>query len=206
MKVAVCLFALVALVASAPQPRKDFHEHFQDFLDLIMQETGDQIEELMTAYREFDDFNNALSYMQTAGFKDIVQEMESLPEFQAVVGFLEADNIDITFFLDILDKVVNAIPSARRTRQASGTSLTSFIQDSIALFPKEKLDALFQQKKEEDEEFKSAIDNLFSDEWRATFSALLDTPQFQQEADTLLENGIDLRVFADEILAVFGQN
>ncbi|XP_061721424.1 uncharacterized protein LOC133528178 [Cydia pomonella] len=206
MKVAACLLALVALAASAPQPRKDFHEHFRDFLDLIIQEAGEQMEELSATYEQFDDFNAAMNYVQSAGFKEIVAEMESLPEFQAVVDFLEADNIDITFFLDILDEVVNAIPSSRRTRQASGTSLTSFIQDSIAFFPKEKLDALFHQKKEDDEEFRNAIDNLFSDEWRTTFSALLETPQFQQEADTLLENGIDLHAVFDEIVAIFGQN
>ncbi|XP_063538978.1 uncharacterized protein LOC134748196 [Cydia strobilella] len=207
MKVAACLLALVALAASAPQPRKDFHDHFQDFLDLIFQEAGEQLGELSTTYQQFDEFNAAMNYMQTAGFKEIVVEMESLPEFQAMVDFLETDNIDITFFLDKLDEVVNAIPSSRRNaRQASGTSLTSFIQDSIAIFPKEKLDALFNQKKEEDEEFRNAIDNLFSDEWKATFSALIETPQFQQEADTLLENGIDLHAFVDEIVAIFGQN
>ncbi|XP_063367309.1 uncharacterized protein LOC134655777 [Cydia amplana] len=207
MKVVACLLALVTLAASAPQPRKDFHEHFEDFLDLIFQEAGEQMEELRATYQQFDEFNAAMNYVQTAGFKEIVLEMESLPEFQAVVDFLEADHIDITFFLDKLDEVVNTIPSSRRTaRQASGTSLTSFIQDSIAIFPKDKLDALFQQKIEEDEEFKNAIDNLFSDEWRATFSALIETAQFQQEEATLLENGIDLRALVDEIVAIFGQN
>ncbi|XP_063627664.1 uncharacterized protein LOC134799206 [Cydia splendana] len=207
MKVAACLLALVALAASAPQPRKDFHEHFQDFLDLIIQEAGEELGELRATYEQFDEFNAAINYVQSAGFKELIVEMESLPEFQAVVDFLEADNIDITFFLDKIDEVVNAIPSSRRNaREASGTSLTSFLQDSIAILPKEKLDDLFHQKKEEDEVFRNAIDNLFSDEWIATFSALRETPQFHEEAATLHENGIDLHVLIEEVVAIFGQN
>lgn len=76
----------------------------------------------------------------------------------------------------------------------------------ISLFPKEKLAALYDQKMAEDEEFRVAMENLSSDEWDETFSALWDSSVFQNEVQTLLEHGIDVHVLLKELMAVFGQN
>lgn len=94
-----------------------------------------------------------------------------------------------------------------RNRQASSESdVSDFINASIALFPKEQLAALFDQKMAEDEEFRTAIENLQSEEWQQIIDALLNSETFQKETQILLEHGIDLRVFLYEIIAIFGQN
>lgn len=97
--------------------------------------------------------------------------------------------------------------TARSARHStSGRDFTSFMRDCIDAFPKAKLSALFEQKMAEDEEFRTAINNLNSEQWDAVFSALWANPTFQAEVATLAENGIDVKVFLDEIVAVFGQN
>ncbi|CAH1637678.1 unnamed protein product [Spodoptera littoralis] len=207
MKQALVVLALVALAFSAPQTRKLFHEHVEDFLDIIMDEAGHEIEHLNEHYLEYDEFWTALDYMRTNNFKDLVYEMESLPEFVAVIEFLEQDNIDIHYFIDLFNEMIESIQRARSARHStSGRDFTSFMRDCIDAFPKDKLSALFEQKMAEEEEFSTAISNLKSEQWDAVFSALWANPTFQAEVATLNENGIDVKVFLDEIVAIFGQN
>lgn len=84
MKIAVVLLTFVALSCSAPQPRKLFHEHFEDFIYVIIEETGEELEAIAETYLQFDEFVASVNYLQTANFRDLVFEMESLPEFIAV--------------------------------------------------------------------------------------------------------------------------
>lgn len=88
MKVAFALLGLVALAYSAPQARKSFHEHYEDFIDLIMDEAGHDIAHLMEHYVEFEEFQAGLEYMVSKDFKDLLYEMEDLPEFKAVSCFI----------------------------------------------------------------------------------------------------------------------
>ncbi|KAJ8713956.1 hypothetical protein PYW08_007576 [Mythimna loreyi] len=207
MKQALVVLALVGLAFCAPQPRKLFHEHVEDFLDVIIDEIDEQMEELFEQYMQYDEFVQALDYMLTNNFKDLVFEMESLPEFVAVIEFLENDNIDIHYFLDYFNEVIENVNRKRSLRQsASGKDLTAYTRDLIALFPKEKLQVLYDQKMAEDEEFKTAIENLNSEEWETVFGALWNNEVFKAEVQTLADNGIEIGVFFEQILAIFGQN
>ncbi|XP_026734709.1 uncharacterized protein LOC113498764 isoform X2 [Trichoplusia ni] len=206
MMKAILVLALVASAFSAPQPRKDFHEHVQEFIDIIMEDAGHDLEHLLEHYEEFDEFWVAVNYMRTNNFKDIVYEMESLPEFVAVIDFLENDNIDVHYFLDLFNDLLESSKKSKQTRHTlSGRDFTSFVKDSISEFPKAKLAALFDQKMNEDEAFRVAIENLQSDEWDQVFGALWDSPVFQAEVKTLSENGIEISVLLDELKAIFGQ-
>lgn len=84
MKFAITFLALVALSYAAPQPRKLFHEHFEDFTDVIVEEVGQELNELMEQYLQFDEFLVSLNYLVTPNFRNLVYEMEDLPEFKAV--------------------------------------------------------------------------------------------------------------------------
>lgn len=84
MKIAIVLLAIIGLGLSAPQPRKLFHEHFDDFMTIIREEAGQDMENLLEHYVEYDEFLSAFDYIRTNNFKDLVYEMEHLPEFQAV--------------------------------------------------------------------------------------------------------------------------
>lgn len=91
MKVALTFLALVALGFSAPQPRKLFHEHWEDFTKLIVDEVGDDLEHILEHYLEFEEFQASLDYLITADFRNIVYEMEDLPEFKAVSKVIKLD-------------------------------------------------------------------------------------------------------------------
>ncbi|CAB3248976.1 unnamed protein product [Arctia plantaginis] len=133
--------------------------------------------------------------------------MEDLPEFNAVLDFLEKDNIDIHTFIDLLNEILEDIEKMKRnTRQSvSGTTMTDFIYDSIAVFPTAKLSALFDEKMANDEAFSTALINLRSEEFSQLANALFENEIFRQEIQSLRENGVEIEVLMDEVLAIFGQ-
>ncbi|CAG9565377.1 unnamed protein product [Danaus chrysippus] len=204
MKITITLLALVALAYSAPQPRKLFHEHYEDFIYLIMEEAGEDIQELAAQYVQFEEFRVSLNYMQTSDFKNLVYEMEDLPEFKAVVQFLEGHNIDIVFFVNVINDLVDGIQRRSTRNVASGKDMSSFVKDCIAKFPKEKLVALFEEKKAEDESFKVAMESFELEEWNQIYSALWENEVFKQEVEVLLGYGIDIAVLLDEAVAILG--
>ncbi|XP_013183065.2 uncharacterized protein LOC106129135 [Amyelois transitella] len=210
MKFAIVLLGLVSLAFSAPQPRKVFHENVEDFLNLINDVAGEELFELMEHYAEFEEFWVSINYLTTADFKNLVYEMESLPEFKAVIDFLEKDNIDIMYFIDrfnfILEEATGPQGFKKSRHQLSGRDFNSFINDCVAALPKDQLAALFDQKLAEDEEFRVAIENLYSEEWAQIYDALWKSEQFQVEIRTLAEHGIEINVLLNELFAVFGQN
>nr|ABX39541.1 single domain major allergen protein [Dixeia pigea] len=207
MKAAVVLLSLVCVGWAAPQLRKPFHEHFSDFLNLINEEVGHDMEHLNSHYVEFEEFIASLQYMSGKDFNGLVHEMEELPEFKAVVEFLEGHEIDITYYIDLFNELIdNLAAGATKRHEVSGRDMSAYIADTIALLPKDKLAALYNEKMENDEEFKRAMDSLASDEWQALWNALWENETFKAEADQLAENGIDLQMLLVELVAIFGQN
>ncbi|CAB3246026.1 unnamed protein product [Arctia plantaginis] len=207
MKQAVIVLAVLGIAFSAPQPRKQFSEHVSEFLNIIEEEAGDEIYNLMQQYLEFEEFRTALAYTRSTNFRDLIYEMEDLPEFNAVLDFLEKDNIDIHTFIDLLNEILEDIEKMKRnTRQSvSGTTMTDFIYDSIAVFPTAKLSALFDEKMANDEAFSTALINLRSEEFSQLANALFENEIFRQEIQSLRENGVEIEVLMDEVLAIFGQ-
>ncbi|CAK1553870.1 unnamed protein product [Leptosia nina] len=207
MKVLI-LLSLVCLGLAAPQLRKPFHEHFSDFIDLIQEEAGHDLDHLNGHYLEFDEFTGSLDYMATKDFNGLVKEMESLPEFTAVVDFLEGHEIDITYYIDLFNEFIDNLSARKKNtrHEVSGTSMSAYIQDSIALLPKDQLAALYDEKMENDEEFKRAMDSLQSEEWQEIWVALWENETFKAEADQMAEFGIDLQMLLTELVAIFGQN
>lgn len=77
------IILLVSLSFSAPH-KKNFNEHFEDFLGHILAETGDEFENILANYSEKEEFWAALTYFSTTEFRNIFHEFVSLQEFRAV--------------------------------------------------------------------------------------------------------------------------
>lgn len=127
--------------------------------------------------------------------------MNLFHKFLGIINRLQIEKklLIYVIFLTDSDKKRNA------RLEPSGNDFSSFVEDSIALFPKEKLTALYDHKMEDHEEFRTAIENLQSEEWDDVFSALWDSPTFEAEVQTLADNGINVHVLLQEVVAIFGQ-
>ncbi|KAI5636396.1 insect allergen related repeat, nitrile-specifier detoxification domain-containing protein [Phthorimaea operculella] len=203
------LFAIVTISYGAPHKKKKFHEHLEDFVGLILAESGLQIELLLKQYGESKEFGIAATYLRTTHFRDVLKEVESLPEFKAMTDYLERAQIDIKHILEYINELVeqNENVSVKPKRHKDGEmDLTNFIQESMNLYPKEKLKELFQQKEREYPRFKYSVDKLKTEEWEHLYQALWESQGFKKASNTLAENGLDVRLLVDSIKALFGQN
>nr|XP_026489616.1 uncharacterized protein LOC113396058 [Vanessa tameamea] len=204
MKVAIAFLALVAVACSAPQPRVLFHEHFEEFSRLIGDEAADDLNHLVEHYLEFEEFQMSLDYLITPNFRNLVYEMEDLPEFKAVVEYLETHYIDINYFINAINNFVDDVQRRTLRHEVSGRDMSSFIKDSIDAFPKAKLTALYEQKMAEDDLFRNAMESFETEEWKELYSALWQNETFLKEVEILKENGIDVEIVLLEAQAVLG--
>lgn len=101
-------------------------------------------------------------------------------------------------------KISDGVARRSLRQSVSGRDFTAFMQDSIAIFPNEKLVALYDEKVAEDEAFRLAMESFYSDEWNEIYSALWENETFLNEVATLKENGIDVEVLLLEARAVLG--
>jgi hypothetical protein len=91
-------------------------------------------------------------------------------------------------------------------QQPSGRDHVSYINDNIALFPKAKLAALFDEKLNEDADFKAAIEGVRSDEFQQLYAELWQSEEFLKEIQILEDNGLSMSALIDEVIAIMGQN
>ncbi|CAH2218492.1 jg1087 [Pararge aegeria aegeria] len=82
--------------------------------------------------------------------------------------------------------------------------MSSYVQDSIKLFPKDKLTALYDEKMANSEGFRNAMENFGSEEWDQIWNALWENETFLAEVQELNANGIDVHVLVLELRAVLG--
>ncbi|CAH2045576.1 unnamed protein product, partial [Iphiclides podalirius] len=205
MKVTIVFLSTLALIFSAPQPRKNFHRHADDFLDLILDESFDEIFCIMDRYLEYEEFTRNLDYLAW-NFRHLVYEIKLLPEFKAMTDFLKQDNISIWYFIDLLDEIIEDLQDFRTARHlVSGRNMTAFINDCVAVFPQNKLTGLYKWKIAKDKEFRVAMENLQSEEWNQICDALWSNETFIGITKILNTNGIDLQVLVYALKATFGQ-
>ncbi|KAL0869217.1 hypothetical protein ABMA27_007493 [Loxostege sticticalis] len=142
----------------------------------------------MIQYVEFEEFQKTLAYVS--------------------FDYLDGHSIDVYYFVDLVNEALDEMEfDDKKARQTlSGRDFNSYIKDTTAVFPKEKLAALYEQKLAEDEDFKAAIEGLQSDEWKQLYSALWANELFLAEVSILAENGIDIELDIEQLFATFGQN
>ncbi|XP_047537166.1 uncharacterized protein LOC125071120 [Vanessa atalanta] len=192
MKFALTFLTLVALSYSAPQPRKLFHEHFEDFKEVISKEVGHELKYLADHYLEFEEFRASLDYIGSDDFKKLIFKMEEIPEFKAVVDFLESNNLDMQYFLDAFTTNLEYVQRGNLRHEVSGRDMSSLIRDCINIYPKAKLAALYEEKLAEDDEFRRAMESFETEEWDKLYTALWENETFLKEVETLKENGIEV--------------
>ncbi|XP_049866133.1 uncharacterized protein LOC126366844 [Pectinophora gossypiella] len=210
--IGACLVVfLVTYSYAAPYETKPFPKHVEDFIGVIIAESGLELERLLRHYGENTDFGYAVTYFRTENFKEVWHETQTLPEFKAVIRFLDDAQIDVVYSLSRINELLDMNEPVRFRKRPPGnvkesSALNSFINESMGFFPKSKLAALFEQKMKEDSNFRNTIDKLKTKEWERLYDALWRSPEFKSLVYTVHENGLDVRLLIEQVIAVFGQN
>ncbi|CAK1541650.1 unnamed protein product [Leptosia nina] len=222
MKVVVVLMSLVALGLTGPPPKvlENFQDHFEQFMVISDALEGDHWRRQSGAYARFVEYPKSLNALAAKDFKQIVADLGSEAEVIAIREFLENLTIDVDYYVDHFQDVIKklhandfsnitAIDPPRRVRRhpMTGTTMRTYIADTISLLPIRQLRQLFNQRVALNDIFKTAIEGIRSDEFKVLYNALWQNEKFQDVAASLADADFDLKYVFEEFLpSLFGQN
>ncbi|XP_068082098.1 uncharacterized protein [Anabrus simplex] len=207
MKVCILLLAAVGVACGAVihrgNQKRNLHDDLEDFLALI---PVDQIKAIALDYLANDaEVQQAVAYLRSDDFKNIVAIVDNEPETKQVLNFLVDHGLDAYAFLNRIHDLLG-IPHVNPVRSRHTRSIRNLIDDIKALLPIEQIRALYHEKLETSPDFKNLYDTLSSDEFHNFILRLKALPEVQELVQKLRDHGIDVDKIVDFFKSIFGWN
>ncbi|XP_071561457.1 protein G12-like [Temnothorax nylanderi] len=210
MKFALVLLAFVATASARIEipnfGRGELHKDIQEFLDLMPVE---QIFAITVQYYQQDaEFQRMVAYFQTQGFKQLVLEVEHLPEIKVLMDYIHNAGIDIYQIVNLLNKVLGLPPLTPPSYAYAGTQISGgirgYVDDILAILPRAQLDALYEKKLRESPAFAEFIRQLESPNFQQIVYKVYANPKFQELLAHAKNAGIDLVAIKDLLYVLWG--
>nr|ABV44704.1 PpMVP1 [Phlebotomus papatasi] len=190
------VFAVVAALATCQAntiqqlpTNTGLQQDFEDFLALV---PVDDLVKLGVDYLMNDkEFQATFAYLQGTEFAKVWEKFFKVKEVKEVLKFVEDAGLDVFAFLNEFGHFFN-LPPVNPIHSRRGTGLTGFVNDALALLPKDKLVALFEEKLQTSPEFKALYEKLTSAEFNTLAQNFLNSKEVQGYFQTLKEHGVDV--------------
>jgi len=197
MKTALVLFALVAASAAWRIPNigtGELANEIQDFLNLM---PDDQILAITLQYLAEDaEFQKMVKYLKSAEFRELVKDVEAVPEIKTLVDYIYRAGVDIYYLINKLNELVGLppVPSPRNFgigEQISG-GINGYIKDIESILPTEEIKTLYGKKLQNSEVFRKFIAELSSKNFQTIVNKVYANQKFQTLLNHARNAGIDL--------------
>jgi hypothetical protein len=197
MKTALVLFALVAASAAWKIPnigKGELAKEIQDFLNLM---PDDQIMAITLQYLSEDtEFQNMIKYLSSAEFKELVRDVEALPEIKTLMDYVHHAGIDIYYLVNKLNELIGLPPLTAPSNFGIGEQITGgikgYIKDIESIIPTEDIKALYKKKLETSVVFRKFIAELSSKNFQTIVNKVYANQKFQTLLDHARKAGVDL--------------
>ncbi|CAK9829268.1 Protein G12 [Anthophora retusa] len=215
MKLVVTIFAVLALST----PMDAYHvprvgngalaDEIQDFADILP--LDDMVTILLEYIAEDTEFQKVVTYLQTPEFKNLVTDLEAMPEVKNLLDYAQKAGLDVYYLVNKANRYLGLreltppATFAKVNYKITG-GVRGFLDDIEALIPLEKVRALYRQK--------LATSKVFAD-----FVAQLTSPAFQRIVDSLCSNnnfnallakakaaGVDVAAVKELLKSILGLN
>uniref|UniRef100_U5EVT0 Putative secreted protein n=1 Tax=Corethrella appendiculata TaxID=1370023 RepID=U5EVT0_9DIPT len=203
MKLIIVIAAIVgiALAAPAADEQRDFHQDFSDFAKLLpVEDLTNLANEYYTSDRQVQQI---LKFLKSPGFVRLWNQFFGVQETKDVLAFFENAGVDVYDYVNKAADVFGTPHVEQSVRSLSvrknGHGLAGLIRDAVALFPKEDLHALFEEKYNSNEEFKALVDKLEGEEFNKLADAFTQSKQVQTVFRQLRSHGI----IVEKLLVLF---
>ncbi|KAH0948435.1 hypothetical protein HN011_008391 [Eciton burchellii] len=210
MKFALVLLAIVAAASAKIEipnfGRGELHKDIQEFLDLLPQEEILAI--TLQYYAEDKEFQNMLKYFQSQEFKDLVVDVEALPEIKILMDYIHNAGIDIYKIVNLVNEALGLPSLTPPSTFVIGTQITGgikgYAQDILAILPKKELQELYEKKLKTSEAFKKFIEQLESKNFQEIVNKVYVNPKFQALLKHAKDANIDLILIKDLLKILWG--
>lgn len=200
-------FALVVLAIFAMSSPMDAYtlprvgtgrlaDELQGFVDLV---PVDKVVTLALQYLAEDaEFQQLVGYLQSPEFKQLVVDIEALPEIVSIMNYIQKGGLNIYYLVNKINKFLG-LPSLK-TPNVLGleplktkTGIRGFLDEVKALVPADKLKALFQQKLSTSKVFAELMEKLRSQEAQNVANAIAANPNLHAVLLKAKDAGIDVK-------------
>lgn len=209
MKFALVLLAFVAAASAKIEipnfGRGELHKDIQEFLDLMPVE---QILDITLQYYAQDaEFQKMVAYFQSEGFKNLVRDVEALPEIKALMDYIHYAGIDIYKIVNLMNSALDlpplTPPSYNLGVQIKG-GIRGYVDDILAIVPVKQLQDLYSRKLATSKAFADFIKQLESPNFQAIVNKVYAHPKTQELLAHAKNAGIDLLVIKNLLEVLWG--
>ncbi|XP_053688461.1 protein G12-like [Sabethes cyaneus] len=197
--------ALVASVALSQPTSRTLQEDFDDFLALVP--VDDIVNVAMRYFLTDKEVQAAVKYITGPEFAAVWDQVFALKEVRDVLNYLEAAGVHVYDALNELAKLIGVKPVKPLLavhRIGSTRGLNDLVQEVLALLPKDKLKALFDEKMANSVEFKAFFEKVQSTEFQGLVDFANNSTELQSLLAKLREHGVDVDYFFELIKGFFG--
>lgn len=207
---AVIAFAATAVLISttsgAEPSKRSLQDDFNEFVELLPFE---EIVDVTIKYVLTDkDVQKALEYLLGPEFSTVWDQVFALKEVRDVLDYLEEAGVEAyAFFNDVaslfgLNQIKPSVMSVHYPVGARG--LSDFVDDLLALLPKDELMALFENKLETSAEFKAFFEKVKSTDFQKLLEFASSSTELQSLFQKLRDHGVDVDKFFELVKGFFG--
>lgn len=205
----IAIFGIICLGQAHQFP--DFgsgalHEDVQDFLDLV---PAAKINEIVTDYILGDsEVQTAIDYLLTSTIiKDIVVEVEAIPELINLINYVQKTGIDIYYIVNELNKALGInelVPPSHSAIMERTGGIAGLVTDIVKVIPIDKFIRTYAQKIKTSSDFNGLIDQLKSDNFQQVVNKVYENKSVQIILNGLKTSGVNTQIVADLLYIILG--
>ncbi|KAL0116893.1 hypothetical protein PUN28_010039 [Cardiocondyla obscurior] len=209
MKFALVMLAFMAAASAKIEipnfGRGELYKDIQDFLDLIPVE---RLLEITLEYYAGDaEFQNLVRYLQSEKFKELVQEVENLSEIEELMNYIHDAGIDIYKIVNMMNEALGLpplTPPSRFIRKRISGGIRGYVDDILAVLPRQQLQDLYDEKLKTSKAFADFIAQLESENFQQIVNKVYNHPTVQELLVHARNAGIDLIAIKDLLEILWG--
>ncbi|EDS38794.1 G12 [Culex quinquefasciatus] len=205
MKIFIAFAALVAFASASAIPEtRGLKEDLKDFLALV---PVDKLTSLALDYYANDkEVQAAFAYLQDKEFAAIWDQLFALKEIKDLLNYLQDAGLDVYHALNVVADLLGLshVKPIRREGLMKTGGLSGFLEEALALLPKDQIKALFEEKLKTSPEFKALFEKLQHADFHKLVEFYNNSKEVQSLFQKLREHGIDVDKFVELVASFFG--
>ncbi|XP_017753464.1 PREDICTED: uncharacterized protein LOC108546056 [Eufriesea mexicana] len=182
--VVVAVLALTSPLNAWQVPRSGngaLADEVQDLVDLVP--LDDMVAILLEYVAEDAEFQRLVTYLQSDEFRNLIADIEAMPEFTQILNYIQAAGLDIYSLANKVNDFLHLkelTPPLQRVRALKITGgIRGFLDDIEALMPRQKFIDMWNEKKATSTVFRDFVNFLGSTPVQTIVNKVCADPHFQ---------------------------
>lgn len=211
MKIAFAVLAVLALsnpLEALTVPRTGdgaLADEIQDFVDIL------PIDDMLLVVLEYiekdQEVQLLVGYLLSDDFRNLVSDIEAIPEFIEVINYMQGAGLDAYAIVNLINDTIGLKRLAPPNGLYKiGGGIRGLIDDIRAIFPLQKIKALYKEKMATSNVFRGVINVLSSPASQKVVNSVCSNPNFHSLLVKAKGHGVDVAAVKRVLELILGVN